>query len=341
MIAPKNQKAWDGTIVLVAGPTHTAIPTEEFDRAIDQPFSETVDALRASLECCCDKVIYFSDLNEFTRNVGQHPNSLVFPYWFGQQSRSRHGLVPAVCEAANIMFVGADAFAKVVCNDKELSKVICQQVGLAVPRSAVLSDMKDLRYADYVNLPAVVKPNYEGTSLGITQHNLCRSWEEVSQLARQVFEHLGQPVIVEEFVSGREFSACLIGNSGMDADISVGAWVIEGDQSYLDERLNTFDLKLPNEMKFEFNIITQSFSEDTLGSFRKCFDSLGKAEMLRIDGRLTERGVTILELTPDIYLGDDGEFCLAFGYEKFNYSKFISRIVTNSLKGYEANVPVR
>jgi D-alanine-D-alanine ligase len=94
-------------------------------------------------------------------------------------------------------------------------------------------------------------------------------------------------------------------------------------------------------MKFEFNIITQSFPKDTLLAFRKCFDCFGKTEILRIDGRLTSLGATILELTPDIYLGDDGEFCLAFGYNKFNYSDFISRIVTNSLKGYEANVPVR
>lgn len=81
------------------------------------------------------------------------------------------------------MFVGADAYAKVICNDKELSKVICRQANLTVPVSAVLSSLEDIQYASYVPLPVVVKPNYEGTSLGITQKNLCDTWSEVSEVA--------------------------------------------------------------------------------------------------------------------------------------------------------------
>ncbi|ASD79823.1 hypothetical protein CEJ98_12960 [Burkholderia gladioli pv. gladioli] len=298
MITESSPKVWDETILLVADATQANVPRDEFDRRIDQPLRRTVDAMHGALERCCKTVHRYSNLNDFTQQIGRYPNSLVFPYWFGQQSRSRHGLVPAICEAANTMFVGADAFAKVVCNDKELSKEICRQAGLSVPLSAVLMEPGDLRYADYLSLPVVVKPNYEGTSLGITQRNLCRTWAEVTEISGHLFARLGQPVIIEEFIAGREFSACMLGTSNQTVAINIGGWKIDGDPRYLDERLNTFDLKLPNERTFEWEALTQMFPQESLDAFRSCFTRLGKVELLRIDGRVRGNDVVILELTP-------------------------------------------
>lgn len=337
-IEPKN---WDGTVILVADSVREGKPTNEFDRRIDQPLAHTVDFIHAALENRCSQVVRFADLAKFTAAVGKFPNSIVFPYWFGQRSRSRHGLVPAICEAADVMFVGAGAFAKVVCNDKELSKVICRQSQLLTPTSAVLTCVEDIAHATYVPLPIVAKPNYEGTSLGITQRNLCRSWQEVALVSEELFRNLGQPVILEEFVPGREFSACMLGTTSDDTAIRVGAWKIDGDPTYLDDRLNTFDLKLPSEKQFEFESLDNAFSADHLTAFRNCFSKLGKTELLRIDGRINSNGdVTILELTPDIYLGADGEFCNAFGYDQSTYGDFISLLIDNCLKGYEASVPM-
>lgn len=335
-------KFWDERVILVADQVGEGRPANEFDRRIDQPLAHTVDAIQAGLESRCSQVIRFSNLSKFAAEVGAFANSVVFPYWFGQKSRSRHGLVPAICEAADVMFVGAEAFAKVVCNDKELAKVICRQSGLATPVSAVLSSRDDLQYATHIPLPVVVKPNYEGTSLGITQRNLCRSWDEVSAVLDDLLQNLGQPVIIEEFVSGREFSACLLGTSSDDALLKVGGWKIDGDPAYLDHRLNTFDLKLPSDKRFEFESLDSAFPPPVFAAFRNCFDKLGKMELLRIDGRITPDGsVTILELTPDIYLGADGEFCNAFGYNQNTYHDFVSLLIDNCLKGYKAGMPVR
>lgn len=337
----KGQRAWDGTALLIADPADGPIPTNEFDRAIDRPLNNTVDMIQSSLEDCCEKVVRFSTLSEFIAAIEHYPNSLVFPYWFGQNSRSRHGLVPAICEATNRMFVGADAYVKVVCNDKELSKVICRQAGLSVPVSAILNSLQDIKYADYLSLPVVVKPNYEGTSLGITQRNLCGSWDEVRLIARELFEKLQQPVIVEEFIVGREFSACLLGNTEQGIQMEIGGWKINDDSSFLNHRLNTFDLKLPSNYRFLFEDLKHLFQAEKLNAFKDCFNILGKTELLRIDGRMTERGEPIiLELTPDIYLGADGEFCSAFGYSEQNFDQFISHIVRNSVEGYKASMPM-
>ncbi|MCA1325093.1 hypothetical protein [Herbaspirillum sp. alder98] len=336
-----GKRIWDGTVLLVADPSEGEIPSTEYDRRIDRPLANTVDMIRAALESCGDKVISFSDLSQFTSDINKHPNSLVFPYWFGESSRSRHGLVPAICEASKVMFVGADAYAKVVCNDKELSKTICRQSGLQVPSSAILTTLDDLDFASYLTPPIVVKPNYEGTSLGISDKNLCKSWDEVRRIAEVLFKQLGQPVILEEFIVGREFSACILGNPRSGVKIQVGGWKINGNSDFLNNRLNTFDLKLPSGYTFVFEDLNKSIEQSVNEAFLDCFDRLGKTELLRIDGRITpDNSVVILELTPDIYLGPDGEFCSAFGYNEKTFKEFISQLVTNSLEGYGSSVPM-
>lgn len=333
-------RPWDRKIVLVADPVDPHAPKDAFDRRIDRPSKDTVDELRTALDMCCGEVIVLSDLTTFTAEVSRYSQSLVFPYWFGQISRSRHGLLPAICEANDLMFVGADAFVKVVCNDKELSKAVCRQVGLDTPASILLQTIEELEHLRGVSLPVVVKPNYEGTSLGITQRNLCRSWQEVSQVAEIILRQLGQPVIVEEFISGREFSACLLGNGAGVVELQIGSWKIEGKSDYLDHQINSFEFKLPNDLEFELEMVTSQFDEAVIEAMRRCFRSLGKVELLRIDGRQNETGVFIIELTPDIYLGSDGEYCQALKKPTAAYSDMIRSIIANSLEGYQAQVPM-
>ncbi|SRR5216684_8344375 len=341
MIDLTTGQPWNGTIVLVSDPVDASPITGPFDRRIDRPQPATVNALAQALKVCCDRLVIFSDLNTFTARIGQHAHSLVFPYWFGQVSRSRHALVPAICEANRVMFVGADAFVKVVCNDKELSKAICRQAGLSVPASAIVRRPEDLAYAQYVGLPVVVKPNYEGTSLGITQRNLCRTWKEVDDVARELLEKLSQPLIIEEFVPGREFSACMMARGGDTIAVQIGSWKIDGQSDYLDNRINSYELKLPNDIPFEFELITDTFTPELITAMEDCFCRLGKVDLLRIDGRLSDKNVSIVELTPDIYLGEDGEFCLAFAPAHAGYAEFISRVVGYCLERYKAHVPVR
>jgi D-alanine-D-alanine ligase len=340
MLPLPAKRIWDGTIILVADPVDPQSPTDAFDRRIDRPYRSTVEEISDALLNCCDQLIIVDDLTNFTTELHEHLQSLVFPYWFGESSRSRHGLVPAICEANNVMFVGADAFVKVVCNDKELSKSVCRQCGLNAPGSITIHSLDDLSFVKNVRPPVVVKPNYEGTSLGITQRNLCRSLREILDIAETTLKRLGQPVIIEEFIEGREFSACLFGDASGKIDVEVGSWKIDGRSDYLDSRLNTFDLKLPNELAFQFDLITEQINENELTAMKRCFESLGKVELLRIDGRLNKAGLFIIELTPDIYLGSNGEYFLALRNRFTAYSNLIARIVSNSLKWYQAEMPV-
>ena len=331
-------REWDGSIVLVADPAPEVAHSGEYDRAIDRPAHSTVEELRSALGLTARRVSLVSDLQEFTDRAGRFSRSLVFPYWFGERSRSRHGLVPAVCEANGMMFVGADAFTKIVCNDKELSKRICLQAGLGTPAAEVVRDVSQLRFARHLRLPLMVKPNYEGTSLGITERNRCTSWQDAEEVAGSLLRELGQPVLIEEFVQGREFSACLMRTKD-GLLLEAGSWVIDGRHDYLDDAVFSAELKTTTKASMSFERGGIRLAEEVTAAMKECFAILGKVDLLRIDGRLAQDGTcSIIELTPDIYMGADGEFATAF--DRNGYRGFVSDVVRNCIEGYGAEFPM-
>lgn len=332
-------RRWNGTTLLVADPSPTNDYEGPFDRRIDRPQPWTVAELAAALRRCSRSVIVIADPKELTTLIARHADSLVFPYWFGQSSRSRHAFVPSICEANDLMFVGADAFTKTICNDKELSKVVCRQAGLAVPRSVVVHSIGDLRHLRGIRFPAMVKPNYEGTSLGISDANRCATMAEVMRLVPELIDGLGQPVIIEDFVAGREFAVCMMADATGVA-VRSGAWSIDGQEDFLDNRVYSYDFKVGGRADMRFEDATTLIGDTDLNRMRNCFDRLGKVDLLRVDGRVLDGRCCILELTPDIYLGSDGEFAAGFRDLYPAYDDFISAVVRKCLERYRADLPV-
>ena len=67
-------------------------------------------------------------------------------------------------------------------------------------------------------LPAFIKPVHEGSSKGITEKNFCRTAEELETQVAELLERYAQPVLVETFLPGAEFTCAVLGN-GADARV--------------------------------------------------------------------------------------------------------------------------
>jgi len=324
-------------VVLVADPI-AGLPDShagEFNRDIDRPWSATIEQIHTGLASVCgaDHVITYNSVSDFIDNARDHRDDIVFPYWFGQRSRSRHGLLPAVCEAYGIAFVGADAFTKIVCNDKLLSKSIIRDAGLQAPEALQLHAEQDLERLGLIRYPAVVKPNFEGTSLGIADKNLVDSAHGAEVVARELMKSLRQPILVEEFIEGRELSICLLGDHESMRVVEAMAWEINGDPAFLDKRLFTYDLKIDENLRAEPRYVTGDIDSGTMAAAVKVFRSFDKVDAMRIDGRLGPSGFSVIELTPDLYLGPDGELSAAAAARGFSYTDVLEFLLDSALKG--------
>ncbi len=324
-------------VVLVSDPVPETPTAEQsvYSRQLDRPWPETTKEIHEALLTVygLDRVVRYHDLPDFIDHASEHKNDVVLPYWFGEKSRNRHGLLPAICESYGIRYLGADAFTKIVCNDKHLSKTISQNAGFSIPRGILISKPEDIKYLPMVRYPAVVKPNFEGTSLGITRKNLVSDPADGKLIALDLLNRLGEPILVEEFVPGQELSICLFGNCDGPHWIEAISWEINGDKHYLDERLFTYEIKTGDKYVFKPISMTDALSEAVLTASGRLFNSFDKVDIIRIDGRLTRDDFFVIELSPDLYLGPDGELASAFAMRGLTYVQMIDALLRNAIEG--------
>ncbi len=298
----------------------------------DRPGFESYTMIYNGLKEVAKSVVHFDSLVNLIDNLHNHKNSIVFPYWFGEISRNRHSLLPAICEAYNLPYIGADASTKAICNDKHLTKLFCAESGLLTPNGTLLTCYSDLVALNECQYPIVIKPNSQGSSLGIGERSLAKNIETAITTIEEIVKNIGWPVLCEEFVTGREVSICLIGNHKTEPDIRALSWAFNDDHAFLDKRLFTYALKY--ELGHEFfpvqmnNVITTELRSKC----NRIFRLLKKAEVMRVDGRVTSNGFVVFELSPDLDMRPDGELATAFRDRFSTYSMLLKHILINTLE---------
>src|SRR5687767_5622171 len=143
----------------------------------------------------------------FVASAAEHSNKLVFPLWRGGASRNRTAIVPAVCEARGLAYIGGDALVQTLCQDKSISKLCLRSAGFDVPGEWVVrtvSELATLRPSLRLRAPFVVKPLYSAASIGVTPGSLCESDASATQRAAELLADGLGPVVCEEFISGEE-----------------------------------------------------------------------------------------------------------------------------------------
>jgi D-alanine-D-alanine ligase len=252
------------------------------------------------------KVIRLEALEDFPEKLRDARPDIVFNIAEGFHGVNREAHVPAICEFFGIPYTGSDPFTLSLCLDKARTKETLTFHGIPTPKFAVVEEIQEIesRTADLA-LPLFVKPLHEGSSKGITDANLC--WDR-PHLVRQIkflLENYDQPVLVEEYLPGKEFTCAVLGNGagaavlpivGMNFDsLPKGALPIYSfDAKFVwDRPENPLDIfQCPARITRE---LQASIERVTLDAFRV----LGCRDWARIDVRLDAAGVpNVLEVNP-------------------------------------------
>lgn len=140
---------------------------------------------------------------------------LVFSVAEGLAGRNREAQVPCVLEMYAQPYVFSDPLTCVVTLDKSTAKRILRAEGLPTPRSITVAGEADL---DSVTLsyPLFAKPNAEGTGKGVDGASRIDTPEQLRRTCLRLLKEYAQPVLVEEYLPGREFTTAILG-CGPDA----------------------------------------------------------------------------------------------------------------------------
>jgi len=135
---------------------------------------------------------------------------LVFNIAEGLHGFGREAQVPALLDAFKIPYTFSDALGQALTLHKGMTKHIVRDLGIPTPDFAVISSPEDI---DLVTLPypLFAKPIAEGTGKGITALSKIDNSENLRSVSTQLLKTYAQPVLVETYLPGREFTVGIVG----------------------------------------------------------------------------------------------------------------------------------
>lgn len=135
---------------------------------------------------------------------------LVFNICEGTGGRSREAHVPGLLEAHGIPYTFSDPLVCSVTLDKAITKRLVRDAGLSTPRFHVVRRRSDLSQVE-LTPPLFAKPLAEGTGKGIDLRSRIDSLGALAGVCESLLEQYRQPVLVEEYLPGREFTTGVLG----------------------------------------------------------------------------------------------------------------------------------
>lgn len=255
---------------------------------------------------------------------------IVFNIAEGMYGMGREALVPALLDAYRIPYTFSDAVVLGLSLHKAHTKRLLRDAGLPTPDFAVVSDAEQ---SEKVNLPfpLFAKPLGEGSGKGISQASCIRSREELRRVCRMLLSRFGQPVLVERFLPGREFTVGVLGTGGRAETLGVMEVVLRPEA---EEAVYSYANKACYEKLVEYRLVTEAAigaeaRELSLAAWRV----LEGRDAGRIDLRADERGrLNILELNPLAGINPiHSDLPILAGKVGMGYLELIERIMGSAL----------
>jgi D-alanine-D-alanine ligase len=171
--------------------------------------SETIEAVVSALRERHEVIPIEAGDGAFEALRRERPE-IVFNIAEGAYGPCREGHIPSILEYLNIPYTASDPLTLNICLDKARAKEILAFHGLPTARFRVVAE-KSFSF-NSLHYPLVVKPLYEGSSIGIMDNSLVRSRQEMRERVSWLLDRYTEPALVEEYLPGREFTVAIVGN---------------------------------------------------------------------------------------------------------------------------------
>jgi D-alanine-D-alanine ligase len=265
--------------------------TAEFDRP------DTIEGIAGALAAMGFEVERIGNFKRLIAALveGRGRWDIVFNIAEGLYGMGREALVPALLDAYRIPYVFSDPLALTVALHKGMAKRVVRSAGVATPDFAEIAAIEDV-VGVRLPFPVFAKPVAEGTGKGIGGASKVESREELERAAARLLAQFRQPVLVEAFLPGREFTVGVLG-TGRDAR-AVGVMEIVFNRDAQEQTYSYFT-KAHYETEVAYRLVEDG-PADACGELSlRVWRALGCRDGGRVDVRLDAAGVpNFIEVNP-------------------------------------------
>jgi D-alanine-D-alanine ligase len=179
--------------------------TAEFDR------ESTIDAIALTLESLGHTVVRIGHARQLIERLAAGERwDLVFNICEGLKGMAREAQVPAILDVYDIPCTFSDPLVLALSLHKGMTKTIVRAAGIPTPDYAVVNREEEIASVD-LRYPLFAKPAGEGTGKGVDAGSILNNAAELDARCRYLLARFGQPVLVEEYLPGRELTVGIVG----------------------------------------------------------------------------------------------------------------------------------
>lgn len=303
----------------------------EFDTSLDEYSSERKLAER-NPEFTMIKLDgqYLFNPEEFKKRIKALEPTCILNRFEGWSEDSTQEIVFArVLEEIGIPFTGNPSAALNLCLDKWNAKEVLRKAGVPVPPGKRIDGPAGIGH-EGLRFPIFLKPCCEDASIGIDERSLVRNEEEFSASAAEKLKNFPKGILAEEFISGKEYTMGMIGNSPYEI---LGLSVLDHSRHGLTPYI-TYDSKWisnTDEYKMIMPSLDESISEGTRRRIEdiasRTAEAFGCKGYFRIDMREREGEIYVLDVNPNPDISEDSGFMRQAFKKGYTYEGMLYKLV--------------
>lgn len=276
------------------------VPSDTPDAEAEYDNIGTVQAISSALEAGGYETVLLEANEDLPDQLRTERPDIVFNIAEGFRGRGREAQIPALLNMLGIPFTGSDETTLCICLDKAVTKRLAATYHIRTPKYSVLEpessfSTRGLKY------PIIVKPAAEGSSKGISDVCVAASRKDLEQLARRDVKLYGEPMLLEEYISGREFTVGLLGN-GKNVRVFSPMEIRFSGRPSGDYDIYSYNVKQDYQKYVNYQCpaeLSPEAEKEMKDTALKVFHVLGCRDFARVDFRLSPSGeLYFIEVNP-------------------------------------------
>ena len=281
---------------------------------------------------------YFGGVEELIAAINLkkcYSNCVFLNFNDGLTQIHKRGQTPILLEMLTPFYSGADAFSSLLVSDKYCTKLVIKNClpEIKVPDSILIfANDNWTPYNFNIKYPVIVKPNNEGSSIGINSNSICYNETELLHQIDTIKNF--NNILIEEYIEGFEFTVFIVGNN--EAIINQPLAMSLRNKFYFEKEVFDAEVKFRHERQYASPKILLSLDNiNRLKSIsKKIFDTLRLRDYARLDFRYSNNEFYFIEANTVPAIGpasDVGEVCKLLNISFANFMKILIETVNARL----------
>ncbi len=244
--------------------------------------------------------------------------------------------VPMLCEMLNVNYSGSPIFAVSLMNNKHYSKLAVKEIDIKVPNGILINRLID----EYISLhsiklptfPLIVKPNTEGSSIGISDSSVCNNMHQFEVALNDLLNF--KEIVVEEYIPGYEITNLIIGNPGDYRFNEVILTSVYDKILFTQEVLGLREKSQKIRKQYSaYNFLDSDLCSKIQQTSCRIFEHIGARDIARIDYRVTKTGeIYFLEINSVPRISSTSECAIVCQTHNIPFKKVLLEYIDTIIK---------